>query len=70
MSGENHKIENYIALKPVRLEDFRCSNNQSYPTPVQLIKHFSQLDQQWLNYAGGFSLSVNFAGPILKVSFI
>ena len=68
MSGVGHKIDNYIALKPVRLEDFRCSNNQSYPTPVQLVKHFSQLDQQRLNYAGGISLSVNFSSPLLKVS--
>ena len=68
MSGVSHKIDNYIALKPVRLEDFRCSNNQSYPTPVQLVKHFSQLDQQRLNYAGGISLSVNFSSPLLQVS--
>lgn len=68
MSGVGHKMDNYIALKPVRLEDFRCSNNQSYPTPVQLVKHFSQLDQRRLNYAGGISLSVNFSSPLLKVS--
>ncbi|KAL8603641.1 hypothetical protein ACOMHN_005583 [Nucella lapillus] len=68
MPGDSHKIDNYISLKPVRLEDFRCSNNQSYPTPVQLVKHFSQLDQQRLNYAAGISLSVNFSSPLLKLS--
>ncbi|XP_076464255.1 uncharacterized protein LOC143296288 [Babylonia areolata] len=68
MPGDSNKIENFISLKPVRLEDFRCSNNQSYPTPVQLVKHFSQLDQHRLNYAAGISLSVNFSSPLLKLS--
>ncbi|PVD26206.1 hypothetical protein C0Q70_13875 [Pomacea canaliculata] len=45
-------MDNYVSLKPVRLEDFRCSYNHSYPTPVQLVQHLYQLDQQ-LNYAGG-----------------
>lgn len=72
MSGVSHKIDDYkvISLKPVRLEDFKSSNSQSYPTPVQLVKHFSQLDQERrLNYAGGISFSVtNFSGPLMKVS--
>lgn len=53
MSGVSQRIDNYISLKPVRLEDFRCSYNHSYPTPVQLVKHLYQLDQRIANYAGG-----------------
>lgn len=45
-------MDNYVSLKPVRLEDFKCTYNHSYPTPVQLVQHLYQLDQQ-LNYAGG-----------------
>ncbi|KAL8601554.1 hypothetical protein ACOMHN_003820 [Nucella lapillus] len=34
--------EKFIALTPVRLEDFHATSSQNSPTPIQVVRHYSQ----------------------------
>ncbi|XP_076443047.1 uncharacterized protein LOC143281683 [Babylonia areolata] len=39
------KTDKFIALTPVRLEDFKASYTQNNLTPMQVVRHLSQVDQ-------------------------